>query len=1536
MKKFLKRTAIAMKKSLSIVLAFSMMCSISLLSCFTMYAAESQTSSAETIYVTTNGQSSEATDNWNLATSGATKIYCYDSNLAYLGESTLNTQGNNGVYSFNTIANTARFTIQNVDTSATTYPTASSGKKIVMFKNTSSWSSPKVYYWSDDNKSMSSWPGSSMTTLSGQYCYYAIPEDAEYVIFSNNGSSQTSDITYTDAINQYYDYQSGDWMSYGVLNEVTMNIADRKDSVGTSTSSTSNFFYLTGKTTGRWSKYPNPYNSTLVYDTVYVKVPDAWKTSIYVHYDVDDPFNNSVKLTATYSDGTNTYDNILKVQVPKGSKFTFSNSATTGSVSETAKLSFTTGSTENCYVVSSQKWMDISSAVLTGDIINKSSSVDIVGVDAKYYDYLSDAELYNTSWRNPIQAGTGLNGSKNAWFPFNQYNKDLSAYYQSSSDKYVAGQGSTWRYPLYFGNLCNTFKSYADSSGDIEGDKHDDTYSGSGWDSKRGWSIIYDNTIAYNPFGWYWVNNLTYNNQTSSYDRNMMYAANNSNGLITSWSVGSAEESEWNGTTYTVSHANQYASVQGLVQSTLSDGDLMVGTSTKAPWFNDTWLTDTKHNSNSIAQIISAKFPFRKSVNSDGTVTTYSFNSKDATDNVSFQWTGNEATAVQYGSGTTYGIKDGLQYFVNGQSSGYGIFPFNNSNSENLNYGFGIRIDVDFRVPDGGTIGGSTITSGNNGVNLSDGIYLNNGWGSYYIWAWNGSSSGRWLSTSFSDGDVITPDDVSGYDYFLLASKNDWDSSPSQTGNLTFDSTKSTGITLVSTGMTFKSGSFTSNGGSITTSGETVKFEYSGDDDLWVFVDDQLALDLGGSHKESTGRIIFTNNKVTSTADMVYTPGSSSTMTSSAGSVSSKTNTITGFDYNKTHKLTIFYMERGLIESNMKMSFTMTPVSNELEVQKSIDTSALNNGIKDDFVSEANDTFDFVTENATGSVSKTSELTDGSSVSYNSTFDNGEYITVKESKTTDLGYSYSTSYSVYDKTNSADKTSDTTTTAVNDDTYSGVTFKFGDANATKDISYLAKLINKPNTKNLSVSKAIYKANETDLADVGDKFDFVIELALDGTNYKPYNLEYSYSGDTSVTYTATDGKFKLGQGQQVIFKNLPENVKYRITEIAKDGFSIMSINGETSSSYSFEGVLNSSSSGTTDVTYANKQSTTETELQLKKTLDGESYTGSEFTFRLTGLDEMTTSHKDDSDQYIKSISRESYSTTSSTVSNGVVSFKPQSDNTILNFTTAGYYRFMITEEQKSSADYSCSSDIFLVEIEVTANGAELTATPTYYAIPSGTTISGDTDEAKYGTYFSDTYKTISPTFANTTTRGKVTVNKTDQSGADVADTKFALIRVAEADSIDKTELQAIINANENIITSTTDKDGVATFEKLIIFKTGGEFDASGKWTTTDVDNYITGKATYQTYCLFEYSPATGYNPTYQMHYFTLPVEGKYEVTYEYQDGAIVMPHASGEGTNNFLFIGLGIIGTGAVLFASYTAYDRVQRRKRKARHTATRH
>lgn len=1504
-----------------------------------MYAAESQTSSAETMYVTTNGQSSDAISNWKLATSGATKIYCYDSSLEYLGNSTVGAVGN-GVYSFKTIAGTARFTIQNIDTSAVTYPTASSGKKMVVFKNTSSWSTPKIYFWSDSNSNMTTWPGESMTTLSGNYCYYAIPEDAQYVIFNNNGNSQTSNITYPDAPNQYYDYQSGSWMNYGVLNEVTMNVADRKDSVGTATSTTSNFFYLTGKTTGRWSKYSDPYNTTLVYDTVYVRVPSAWASSTYAHYDVDDPYNNAVKITTTYNDGTTTYSNILQVKVPKGSKFAFSNSATAGSVSETGKLSFTTGSTANCYDISSQKWITLGDAIsnqrysdynITNDIINNSSSsVNIVGVDATYYDYLSDAEIYNTSWRSPIQAGTGLNGSKNAWFPFNQYNKALSSYYESSSDKYVAGQGSTWRYPLYFGNLCNTFKAYANDSGDIEGNKHDDTYSGNGWDGKNGWSIIYDNTIAYNPFGWYRVNNTTYNSQSSSYDKNMMYAANNSNGLITSWSTGTAEESDWGGTYYTVGHANYNASVQGLVQSQLSsDGDLMVGTSTKAPWFNNDWLNGTKYNSKSIGQIISAKFPFRKTVSSDGSVTTYSFNSKNATDNVSFQWSNNTPTAVQYGAGTSYGVQDGLKYFTGGSTSGYGIFPFNNNgDGKNLNYGFGIRLDMDFRVPEGGTIGGGTTTTGNNGVALSEGIYLNNGWSTYYVWVWSDGVSGSWLSKTFSNGDVLTPADVNGYDYFILTNSQSWSS---QSADLTFNSAKSSGKTLVSTSMTYSNDSFTSNGGSITNVGEDVKFEYSGDDDLWVFIDGELALDLGGSHKESTGNIIFKNGKITGTADTVYTPGSSTTMTSSAGSVSSKTKTINNFDYGKTHKLTIFYMERGLIESNMKMSFTMTPVTNELEVQKSVDASNLNNGIKDDFVSESNDTFDFTTSQTNGSISKSAAMNDGSSVSYGGVFTNAEYLTVKESTTTKLGYSYSTSYSVYDKTNSEDKTNASTTSAVNSSGYSGVTFKFGAEDAKEKISYLTKLINKTKVKDLSVSKAVYEADEKTSADTGEKFDFTIELALDGTNYKPYNLEYSYSND-AVIYTATDGKFKLGQGQKVVFKNLPENVKYRITETAKDGFSIMNINGTDTDSYSYDGVLNSNG---TSVSYANKQSITSTTLQVSKTLDGNAYTGDKFTFELQGLDEMTTSHTDESGNKIKSISRATYKMSSSTVSNGVVTFASRADNTILNFDAVGYYRFMITEQQGSNTDFKYDKSVYLVEIAVTANGAELTATPTYYEVPSDATISGDTDEAKYGEYFIDKNKTTAPSFANTTTKGKVTVGKKDQSGNFVDGTVFGLIRVSEKDSIDKTELQAIINANTNI-TKQTVANGYATFENIIIFKNGGEFDASGKWTTTNVDNYISGKATYQTYCLFEYSPASGYNPTYEMYYFTLPTEGKYEVSYDYVDGAIVTPSASGEGTSLFLFIGLGIIGTGAVMFTGYMAYDRSQRKKRKARHSASRH
>ena len=908
----------------------------------------------------------------------------------------------------------------------------------------------------------------------------------------------------------------------------------------------------------------------------------------------------------------------------------------------------------------------------------------------------------------------------------------------------------------------------------------------------------------------------------------------------------------------------------------------------------------------------------------------YSFTSKNAKDNVSFQWNGDKPSAVQYGSGTSYGVQDGLKYFMGNTASGYGIFPFNNSSNENLNYGFGVRLDMDFRVPEGGVIGGGSTTKGNNGVALSEGIYLNNGWNKYYAWVWKSGQDGTWLSKSFSEGDVLTPADINGYDYFIITSINNWDSNPAQTDDLSF--TKTDKI-LVKKGTTLKNNSFTSNGGSIVTSGEEVMFEYAGDDDLWIFIDGELALDLGGSHKESSGTIKFTDGKITAIANDVYTPSNSGSITN-AGYVSSKTKVINNFDYNETHEFSIFFMERGLIESNMKMSFTMTPVTNELEVKKSVDTANLNKGIKDKFVTDSGESFDFITEGATSKQKKEATLKDKESEIYGGVFTNGEMITVKESTDTAKGYSYTTSYSVYDKTHSADKTYATGTSAYasSDGKYKGVSFKLGDENASQKISYLATLVNKPDVKDLSVSKAIYKSDGTTLTtDVNDKFDFTIELALNGTDYKPYDLEYCYTNNESIVYTATGGTFKLGQGDTVKFRNLPENVKYRITETPKTGFSVMSVNGVNTDSYTFTDVLDASG---TNVAYRNKQSTTDVTLMISKSLDGDEYSGDKFTFVLEGLGEMNLSGSG------KTVSKSSSQPVEiSQVSGGKVIFTPPANNNILDFTSVGTYRYKITETAGTDTDYIYSGKTILVEVVVTASGKNLIATPAYYEIPADVTITGNTDEAKYSQYFANAYKTAEPVFDNKTRFGSVTVNKKDTLDNPVGNTVFALIKVSaevsEENPIDDTELDNIIaNYSDKILSETTRVEGrnaFAEFKNLKIFEDGnGQFNAEGEWVATS-DNYITGTATPQMYCLFEYAPAEGYMPTGVKYYFTLPREGVYDTNFDYVDGAIVVPNASGDGVKGFVVAGMAIIFASALLGGSYVLYDRRERKKHIAKH-----
>ncbi len=152
-----------------------------------------------------------------------------------------------------------------------------------------------------------------------------------------------------------------------------------------------------------------------------------------------------------------------------------------------------------------------------------------------------------------------------------------------------------------------------------------------------------------------------------------------------------------------------------------------------------------------------------------------------------------------------------------------------------------------------------------------------------------------------------------------------------------------------------------------TTEKTSIKFFFSGDDDVWVFIDGQLALDVGGAHGEVSGLLEFgetdtedgKKNSVTAYVSKVKTGGTSgSDKDDKNGNSPVKTvtynkevikfyaqGTTLPLDKGQKHTLTMYYMERGMWESNMAVAFNF-PDNNELQVQKEVD---LKNVTDDDF-----------------------------------------------------------------------------------------------------------------------------------------------------------------------------------------------------------------------------------------------------------------------------------------------------------------------------------------------------------------------------------------------------------------------------------------------------------------------------------------------------------------------------------------------------------------------------------------------------------
>ena len=139
-----------------------------------------------------------------------------------------------------------------------------------------------------------------------------------------------------------------------------------------------------------------------------------------------------------------------------------------------------------------------------------------------------------------------------------------------------------------------------------------------------------------------------------------------------------------------------------------------------------------------------------------------------------------------------------------------------------------------------------------------------------------------------------------------------------------------------------------------------IKFFFSGDDDVWVYIDGKLVLDVGGAHGKASGLLEFgkdntvtpyvSSNKNTDNDNtMAYTTDANNKtvyFNQNPIKFTKTTDKPTQLDKNRTtHTLTMFYMERGMWDSNMAVAFNF-PDSNQLQVEKEVNVDKVNDEFK--------------------------------------------------------------------------------------------------------------------------------------------------------------------------------------------------------------------------------------------------------------------------------------------------------------------------------------------------------------------------------------------------------------------------------------------------------------------------------------------------------------------------------------------------------------------------------------------------------------
>ena len=460
---------------------------------------------------------------------------------------------------------------------------------------------------------------------------------------------------------------------------------------------------------------------------------------------------------------------------------------------------------------------------------------DKLYVNTTLYDYYSDYELngYN---RGNYQT-TSIYTDR-IYQPFRQLDQALSDYYYSN--------GATD--PLYTGN----FQNYDDGS------THFSQIAGS-----------------LNLFG---------------YDKdkpNKFYYENNSMWGIDGNNLGTSK-----------------SATQGLVARQLNKGHLEIMTdrgTVRSPYFNEDFLNGKNSKNAVLGKVYNdVSFPFIKKSENSSTDNQYEaeywvFDStKQDADNKNLQLKRDASTGKYFLQSTTEAVKGQTAEKGNNVTLDANYFPLNTSRQSGkawqLNYGFGQKFDLKFKLTDDGTV------VGKNPNNQAD------------------------------------------------------------------------------------------------TQSIPIEFNFSGDDDVWVFIDGQLVLDVGGDHGVVSGTIDFKDKKAT-----VYGVKNSTGQGRADSKEYDFSKILPNADNTKEHTLTMFYMERGLWESNMSISFNF-PDENQFQVEKSVDTTDVNKDIFPDTLFDDASVFPFTIQNQAthfGIKKATGEGTVKPAV-FNDTFDSSKIQSVYE------------------------------------------------------------------------------------------------------------------------------------------------------------------------------------------------------------------------------------------------------------------------------------------------------------------------------------------------------------------------------------------------------------------------------------------------------------------------------------------------------------------------------------------------------------